>query len=179
MKDLLRIADLGSGDLELILDEAAAVKADPYRYRDALRGDTVALYFAKPSTRTRLAFEAAVVRLAGVPSTIGPGELHLARGERLEDTAACPPTVARRRPPRSSTGHGRSCSTRPATSCTSRRQCCTRCSKAGSRVGPRRRPSPRTPPGSSPRSPALAVGREAGEHRAHTGWARNDGGGVR
>jgi ornithine carbamoyltransferase len=87
MKDLLRIADLSSADLELLLDEAASAAADPYRRRDILAGDTVALYFAKPSTRTRLALQTAVVRLGGVPLAIGPGELQLARGESIEDTA--------------------------------------------------------------------------------------------
>jgi ornithine carbamoyltransferase len=86
MKDLLRIAELSPADLELLLDEATAAKADPYLHEDLLRGDSVALYFTKPSTRTRLALQTAVVRLGGVPVAIGPGELQLARGETIEDT---------------------------------------------------------------------------------------------
>lgn len=87
MKDLLRVADLSPVDLELLLDEADATKADPYLHADLLRGDSVALYFAKPSTRTRLALQTAVTRLGGVPLAIGPGELQLDRGETIEDTA--------------------------------------------------------------------------------------------
>jgi ornithine carbamoyltransferase len=87
MKDLLRIANLSPADLELLLDEAAAAKTEPYRHAELLRGDTVALYFARPSTRSRLALQTAVTRLGGVPLSLGPGELHSDRGEPLEDTA--------------------------------------------------------------------------------------------
>lgn len=87
MKDLLRVADLSSADLQLLLDRAAAAIADPYRDQHLLRGDTVALYFAKPSTRTRVAFQTAVTRLGGMPLTLGPAELQQSRGETIADTA--------------------------------------------------------------------------------------------
>jgi ornithine carbamoyltransferase len=87
MKDLLRIADLSSADLQLLLDQATVAKADPHQHPDLLRGDTVALYFAKPSTRTRLAFQTAVTRLGGMPLVLGPHELQRTRGETIEDTA--------------------------------------------------------------------------------------------
>lgn len=45
------------------------------------------LYFAKPSTRTRISTESAVVHLGGMPLTVGPDELQLGRGETVEDTA--------------------------------------------------------------------------------------------
>ncbi len=87
MKDLLRIADLNAADLQLLLDQAQAATADPYRDRHLLVGDTVALYFAKPSTRTRLAFQTAVARLGGMPLSLGPDELQCSRGEPIVDTA--------------------------------------------------------------------------------------------
>ena len=87
MKDLLRIADLTVADLESLLEEAAAVKAAPHRHAGLLGGDTVALDFAQPSTRTRLAFQTAISRLGGIPVTIGPGELQRVRGETVQDTA--------------------------------------------------------------------------------------------
>jgi ornithine carbamoyltransferase len=89
MKDLLRTSDLTPDDLHLLLDIAAAFKQNPmqaYGMR-LLAGKTVVLYFAKPSTRTRLSFETAVARLGGIPSTVGPHELQVGRGETLEDTA--------------------------------------------------------------------------------------------
>jgi ornithine carbamoyltransferase len=87
MKDLLRVADLSPVDLDLLLDEATAAKGAPYLHADLLRGDSVALYFIKPSTPTRSALQTAVARLGGVSLAMGPGELQLARDETIEDTA--------------------------------------------------------------------------------------------
>jgi ornithine carbamoyltransferase len=87
MKDLLRIADLEPWQLDFLLKAAAARKADPHGMGDLLRGETVVLYFAKPSTRTRLSLETAVARLGGTPAVVGPSELQLGRGETIEDTA--------------------------------------------------------------------------------------------
>ncbi|TMR93634.1 ornithine carbamoyltransferase [Nonomuraea basaltis] len=87
MKDLLRIADLTPDDLAHLLDRADHFKLRPADSRELLRGRTVLLYFAKPSTRTRLSAETAVVRLGGTPLTVGPTELQLGRGETIADTA--------------------------------------------------------------------------------------------
>ncbi len=69
-----------------MLDRAAALKADPLASR-VLAGRSVALIFEKPSTRTRLSFEAGVFELGGHPMVLRGGELQLARGESLRDTA--------------------------------------------------------------------------------------------
>jgi ornithine carbamoyltransferase len=87
MKDLLRTADLSPADLNLLLDLSDDFKNDQLLHYGALQGSTVVLYFGKPSTRTRLSFEAAVAALGGIPSTVGPAELQLSRGETIEDTA--------------------------------------------------------------------------------------------
>ena len=70
-----------------LLDLAAAMKEDPNGWHDALAGTSVACYFAKPSTRTRISFEAAVHRLGGLPIMLRPDELQLGRGEPIADTA--------------------------------------------------------------------------------------------
>jgi ornithine carbamoyltransferase len=87
MKDLLRIGDLNTADLQLLLDEAAAAMAQPHRQAGLLRGGTVALYFAKPCPRTRGAFQTAVTRLGGVPLALGPHDMQRDRGETFQDTA--------------------------------------------------------------------------------------------
>jgi len=87
LKQLLRTADLAKRDIERLLELADAFRREPGRAREELAGRVVVLYFEKPSTRTRLSFEAAVARLGGAASVVGPRELQLGRGETLEDTA--------------------------------------------------------------------------------------------
>ena len=43
--------------------------------------------FEMPSTRTRTSFEAGIAELGGHPMVLRPGELQLARGESVRDTA--------------------------------------------------------------------------------------------
>jgi ornithine carbamoyltransferase len=87
MKDLLKTSDLSKSDFEYLLERSRRFKQKPSRRASTLAGETVCLYFAKPSTRTRISFETAVTRLGGVPITLGPGDLQLGRGETIEDTA--------------------------------------------------------------------------------------------
>lgn len=87
MKDLLRTGELSELDMHLLFSYIKQAKHDPLRWHAVLEGQTVVLYFAKPSTRTRISSETAVVHLGGVPLTVGPSELQLGRGETIEDTA--------------------------------------------------------------------------------------------
>jgi ornithine carbamoyltransferase len=78
--------ELKRGQLTSLLDRALALKSAPASSR-ALDGCTVALLFEKPSTRTRVSFEAGIVELGGHPMVLRAGELQLTRGESLRDTA--------------------------------------------------------------------------------------------
>ncbi len=69
-----------------MIARAAELKAAPHASR-ALAGQSVALIFEKPSTRTRLSCEAGVVELGGHPVVLRRDELQLARGESVRDTA--------------------------------------------------------------------------------------------
>lgn len=84
---LLRISDLGGDELFKLLDLAAEMKAQPKGFLEALAGETVALFFEKPSTRTRSSFAAATARLGATPLALRPDELQLGRGETIADTA--------------------------------------------------------------------------------------------
>ncbi len=84
---LLRVSDLSRADLERTVKLALAFKDSPHRSQHLLRGSSVTIHFAKPSTRTRISFETAVHRLGGIPITVGPSDLQMGRGETVEDTA--------------------------------------------------------------------------------------------
>lgn len=87
LKDLLRTRDLARSDLKYLLGRAKKFKANPTSRRSMLAGDSVCLYFAKPSTRSRISSETAVARLGGAPIILSPGDLQMGRGETIEDTA--------------------------------------------------------------------------------------------
>lgn len=87
MKDFLKTSDLTPAAMAMILELAQAFKRDPLRDHKLLRGETVTLYFNKPSTRTRISFETAVARLGGTPIAVGASDLQLGHGETVEDTA--------------------------------------------------------------------------------------------
>lgn len=85
--DILRIADLDVRQLRQVLDLAAQMRVAPGAWVDALRGQSVACFFEKPSTRTRVSFQAAAYRLGMQPIMLRPDELQLGRGEPIADTA--------------------------------------------------------------------------------------------
>jgi ornithine carbamoyltransferase len=79
-------AELSRSDLAALLHRAGELKASPRASR-ALQDRIVALVFEKPSTRTRVSFEAGVVELGGHPMVLRAGEMQLSRGESVKDTA--------------------------------------------------------------------------------------------
>lgn len=86
MKHLLSIRDLGTGDLDRIL----ALSEQPAPR--VLEGKGVALYFEKPSARTRNSMELATAQLGGHPVYIQPDELGIGLRESVADvthTLAC------------------------------------------------------------------------------------------
>ena len=85
-RHLLTGAELDRDELLGLLDRADALKAAPLSSR-ALEGCSVALIFEKPSTRTRLSFEAGIFELGGQPVVLRSGDLQLSRGESAGDTA--------------------------------------------------------------------------------------------
>ena len=69
-----------------ILQDAVSIKKglDREKY---LEGKNIALYFTKPSTRTRVSFEVAINQLGGRAIFLQESNLQVARGEDLKDTA--------------------------------------------------------------------------------------------
>jgi ornithine carbamoyltransferase len=86
-RDFLSIDDLDPEALERLLDRAAELKAGRGSAGSgALAGQTVAMIFEKPSTRTRISFEVAIAELGGHALPLSAAELQLGRGETIEDT---------------------------------------------------------------------------------------------
>jgi ornithine carbamoyltransferase len=86
-RNFTRVADLAPEELRNLLDLATAMKSDAAHCEDALRGQSIACIFEKPSTRTRVSFAAAIARLGATPVALSPQELQLGRGESIADTA--------------------------------------------------------------------------------------------
>jgi ornithine carbamoyltransferase len=89
VRHLITGEELSAGDLRSLLDRAAELKAGRAdgAGADALSGRTVALFFEKPSTRTRVSFQVAVAEMGGHPLPLRADELQLGRGESIGDTA--------------------------------------------------------------------------------------------
>ncbi len=89
-KDLLGIAELSSGEIELVLDTAesfAEVASRPIKKVPTLRGKTVLNLFFEASTRTRSSFEIAEKRLSADNLNFSSSGSALEKGESLVDTA--------------------------------------------------------------------------------------------
>ncbi len=89
MRHFRRVFDLSSEEIRYLLHRAQELKSRlkqgvPHR---PLVGKILALIFEKPSTRTRVSFEAAMHRLGGETIFLSRKDLQLARGEPLKDTA--------------------------------------------------------------------------------------------
>ena len=79
-------SELTSAELHALLLRARELKISPYS-SEALSKRAVALIFQKPSTRTRVSFEAGVAELGGHPMVLRTEDLQLTRGESMRDTA--------------------------------------------------------------------------------------------
>src|ERR1043166_9056067 len=89
-KHLLDIESLSSEEINIVLDTARSFKAVGERAIKkvpALRGKTVINLFIEPSTRTRISFELAAIRLSADIINFTAEASSLKKGETLKDTA--------------------------------------------------------------------------------------------
>ncbi|MGZ2224725.1 ornithine carbamoyltransferase [Glutamicibacter nicotianae] len=70
-----------------VLDLAAAMKADKYGYTPYAGPQTVAVFFDKTSTRTRVSFHAGIAELGGSPLVINSADSQLGHKESIADSA--------------------------------------------------------------------------------------------
>ncbi len=89
-KHFISVSDFTPEELRFVIDTALNLKQRFYageRIIPVLRGKTLLMIFQKPSTRTRVSFEQAMVQLGGHVISLGWKEMQLGRGETIADTA--------------------------------------------------------------------------------------------
>ncbi len=86
-RDLISTRDLSPGEVGAILDLAGLMKARPSDFRNSLAGKQMAMFFEKPSLRTRLTFEAGMASLGGATFFVDQRHERLDAREKLSDIA--------------------------------------------------------------------------------------------
>ena len=87
MKHLMSPLDLTVEELDALLNLANDIEANPSKYAHSCDGKILATCFYEPSTRTRLSFESAMMRLGGqVLGFASADSSSAAKGESVSDT---------------------------------------------------------------------------------------------
>jgi ornithine carbamoyltransferase len=89
MKHFLSVADLTAEELWQVLKLAVELKAEWQRggNEPILKGKTLGMIFQKPSLRTRVSFEVAMIHLGGQALYLSPNEIQLGKRESVADVA--------------------------------------------------------------------------------------------
>src|SRR5881628_1389660 len=85
-RDFLAVTDLSREAVGRLFDLARRMKTGAYR-ESPLAGKTLAMIFAKSSTRTRVSFEVGTYQLGGQALFLSSRDIQLGRGEPIPDTA--------------------------------------------------------------------------------------------
>src|SRR3979490_1265794 len=85
-RDFLQITDFSRKEIEQLFDLAKRMKDRRYR-ETSLAGKTLAMIFAKSSTRTRVSFEVGAYQLGGRALFLSSKDIQIGRGEPIPDTA--------------------------------------------------------------------------------------------
>ena len=88
-KDLLDVSHLSREDVDVVMRTAASfreINARPVKKVPTLKGKSVVLFFAEPSTRTKTSFDIAGKRLSADTFALAKTGSSLQKGETLKDT---------------------------------------------------------------------------------------------
>ena len=88
-KDLLDVSQLSTGDVERVFEAADSfmeINRRPVKKVPTLKGRSVVLFFAEPSTRTKTSFDMAAKRLSADSFSLASSSSSLTKGESLKDT---------------------------------------------------------------------------------------------
>ncbi|MCD6311838.1 MAG: ornithine carbamoyltransferase [Elusimicrobia bacterium] len=86
-RDIIEVTDLSEDEVRNLFSLAFKIKKNKEEYSKSLKGKILAMIFQKPSTRTRVSFEAGMYQLGGEAVNLSGNELQLSRGETIGDTA--------------------------------------------------------------------------------------------
>lgn len=88
IKHLVSVDDFTKTDLKELFTLTDSIRKTPQKYRQALKNKILALLFYEPSTRTRLSFESAIVRLGGSTLSVenAMADSSASKGETISDT---------------------------------------------------------------------------------------------
>ena len=82
----ISVRDLTRLQIEDLFRLCDRLKRNPADYRQSLEGQTLAMIFQKPSTRTRVSFEVGMGQLGGRAIFLSRQDMQLSRGETIADT---------------------------------------------------------------------------------------------
>jgi ornithine carbamoyltransferase len=85
-RDFLSIPDFSRNEIKRLFDLAEQMRTGVYKRRP-LDGKTLAMIFAKSSTRTRVSFEVGAWQLGGLALFLSSRDVQMGRGEPASDTA--------------------------------------------------------------------------------------------
>ena len=87
MRNLIDISDLSIKEIDSLIKVAKDIKKNPNKYNEKCKNKILGTLFFEPSTRTRLSFESAMIRLGG--QVLGFSEStssSVSKGESVSDT---------------------------------------------------------------------------------------------
>jgi ornithine carbamoyltransferase len=87
MRHFLKLSDLGADEARRVVERAMALKTGLKPEHRPLLGRSLAMIFAKSSTRTRVSFEVGMAKLGGHALMLATAQTQLGREEPLSDTA--------------------------------------------------------------------------------------------
>ncbi len=85
--DLVSTRDLGPQGVHAVLHLAELMKSRPSVFQRSLAGKQMVMFFEKPSLRTRITFESAIVSLGGTAMFVDQSQSRLDAREKLSDIA--------------------------------------------------------------------------------------------
>ncbi len=86
-RDFITISSYTPEEIRRLIEDAIAIKANPAKYAEALKGKALAMIFEKPSLRTRVTFDVGIHQLGGFAVYLSPAEINLGKRESVADIA--------------------------------------------------------------------------------------------